>query len=82
MNNLISRQDIWDEAMALGNHSMLTEWDTMGVLSLIDRQKPVDAVEVVRCGQCKYWNNCIHNPNVDDTGIFDKNDFCSQGELK
>ena len=41
----------------------------------------VDAVEVVRCKDCKYWNGetngCARNPCV---VALRKNDFCSYGE--
>ena len=32
----------------------LNEWDTMGVLAIIDEQPTADVVEVVRCKDCKY----------------------------
>ena len=48
---------------------------------LIKRQTTIDAVEVVRCEDCKYWNGetkgCVRNPCVEP---WRKNDFCSYGE--
>ena len=47
----------------------------------IDAQPTVDAVQVVRCKDCKYWNGetkgCVRNPCVEP---WRKNDFCSYGE--
>ncbi len=34
--------------------SWLSEWDTLGVLSAIDKQQTADAVEVVRCEDCEH----------------------------
>ena len=31
---------------------LLCEWDTLGVLSAIDKQQSIDAVSVVRCKDC------------------------------
>ena len=47
-------------------------------LADIDAQPTVDAVEVVRCKDCKYWNNkyCC------DFMIIDSDGFCAWGERR
>lgn len=50
----------------------------------------VDAVEVVRCKDCKHWEketgSCTEHPTYYDHGmawyIYDEDDFCSQGERR
>lgn len=54
MNDLISRAALLDEFHALCGPQTGDGWDNMGVYNLIVRQKAVDAVEVVRCRDCKY----------------------------
>ena len=68
-------------------------YDTNAVLDSIDSQPTVDAVEVVRCKDCKYYcqdkiNGVIcRHPELDfDTECYDHwintnpDDFCSYGE--
>lgn len=55
---------------------------------VIDESPTIDAVEVVRCGECEYWE-C--NPNTEEYGVckkvsyddfevvMDSDDFCSYG---
>ena len=51
-------------------------------LSLINDAPTVDAVEVVRCKDCEYWecNDC-KNDNHGYCPI-SENDYCSRGERK
>lgn len=54
---------------------------------LVHRQPTVDAVEVVRCRECKHFGGhgiCLcHAADVDGTPIFVReDDFCSYGERK
>lgn len=51
-----------------------------GVIGHIYDEPTVDAVEVVRCGQCKFDNICCRNVGKD--GKRTKGDFCSYGERK
>lgn len=44
------------------------------------QRPPIDAVPVVRCGQCKFDNLCCWNVGKD--GKRTKDDFCSYGERK
>ena len=50
------------------------------MLRWIRKQKTIDAVPVVRCGQCKFDNFCCRNVGKD--GKRTKDDFCSYGERK
>ena len=58
----------------------------------IDDAPTIDAVPVVRCGECKYWlhmedgfgdctNRRFHIPNIAPPSM-DKDDFCSCGERR
>ena len=55
----------------------------------IDEAPTVDAVEVVRCKECKHWDQCPYQPNygqcirVDyDPPVTYGDDYCSYGERK
>ena len=50
------------------------------VIMMIKTAPTVDAVPVVRCGQCKFDNLCCRNIGKD--GKRTKDDFCSYGERK
>ena len=49
---------------------------------LIGKQKTVDAVEVVRCKDCKYWNNPYCNHSESTMLDTQENDFCSYGKRR
>lgn len=59
-------------------------------MCLIDDATTVDAVEVVRCRDCKHWDTetwfCDNNSTFDIMGMewnmFSEDDFCSYGERK
>lgn len=63
----------------------------MSEIARVGRQPTVDAVEVVRCGDCKYWT-WDGNGYMDDEphcgnaygieGYPTENDFCSRGERR
>lgn len=63
-------------------------YDTNSVLDSIDAQPTVDAVEVVRCKDCKQWN--VHGTYgkkiLGECGLLGKimnyEDFCSRGERR
>ena len=60
---------------------------TLGIQQAVDEQPTVDAVEVVRCRECKYrFKNNGHSrdgcPIVDAKIWMDDDDFCSHGEQK
>lgn len=43
----------------------LNDWSALGVLAVIDEQPTVDAVPVVRCGECEYHGE----PHRTDMGV-------------
>ena len=60
---------------------------TLGIQQAVDEQKTIDAVEVVRCKDCKYWqdNNGGYPHDECRWGngeTPDPDDFCSYGEWK
>lgn len=63
-------------------------YDTNAVLNSIDSQPTVDAVEVVRCRECKHrgTDDCIFHikgePADEELLLKLDNDFCSYGERK
>lgn len=90
MADLISREALIAEINRIGGH-WLSGWDTAGVLSLASRISAVDAVEVVRCKDCKLWDS---DPDTYGNSIGPKgkcmksfetmicDDFCSHGERR
>lgn len=48
------------------------------IIGIIENQPTVDAVEVVRCEDCKIHNNCITEDAFKFAGI--KNSFCCVGK--
>ncbi len=81
---LIAADALKDHVNSLSTH-WLNDWSTIGVLAAIDRQITVDAVEVVRCKDCKHmeltpygrWCNAWFGIN----GMGDEG-FCNYGERK
>ena len=48
----------------------------------IDKLKPVDAVEVVRCKDCKYWEDGYFGYCTKIHSAMEYDAFCSNGERK
>ena len=73
-------------AFATGLHSEVLPVDT--VVMLLIQMPPVDAVEVVRCRDCKHrgTDDCIFHingePSDEELLLKLDNDFCSYGERK
>lgn len=68
------------------NHCIMPIWCHELVKAEIDATPTVDAVEVVRCGKCKYFHKNNENDpycNAKD-GLSDptENTFCSYGERR
>ena len=63
----------------------LNDWSTLGVLAAVDKQTTVDAVEVVRCEDCKYCND-VFGKMVCTKGVnwraVEPKHFCSYGERR
>ena len=78
MTRLIDADAMRDDWLENGENEYV--YDTNDVLDSIDSQPTVDAVEVVRCGQCKFDNICCRNVGKD--GKRTKDDFCSYGERR
>lgn len=63
-------------------------WDEAVLVSDIMNASPVDAVEVVRCKDCKHWHKdtvfCDYMPygEASERVNWYADDFCSYGELK
>lgn len=67
----------------------LNDWSTLGVLAAVDKIPTVDAVEVVRCKDCKHYNTTMNeceslNFWYSEDGCLpvEDDDFCSYGERK
>lgn len=75
-------------AFATGLHSEVLPVDT--VMMLLIQVPTVDAVEVVRCRDCKHWDSetwfCDNHSTFGHHGLewnmFSEDDFCSYGERK
>ena len=90
MADLIDRAAMLKEIYKIGGNPW-SEWETAGVINLVYRQPLVDAVEVVRCRECKHykpqkksshWNNEALSCNRSCTVKTSPDDFCSFGERK
>ena len=79
MADLIDRAALIKEIWSIGNHPW-SDWETVGVINLVNRQTAVDAVEVVRCRSCvnatpewdKLWCEVQGNGTSPDN-------YCSDG---
>lgn len=56
---------------------------------LMSTIKPADVVQVIRCGQCKYWQDndgdygyCYAKDGHGFGHAWGKNDFCSYGKMR
>lgn len=55
----------------------------LDVCNMIDKRPTIDAVEVVRCGECKHMMACGRCIKFADDGIRPSvSDFCSYGERR
>ena len=64
-----------------GNKKTIYREAILAVKSILHSAKPIDAVPVVRCRECKYRSKdgC---PIIDADIWMDDEDFCSHGERK
>lgn len=96
MADLIDRLALLKEIWSIGNQPW-SEWETAGVVNLVNRQTAVDAVPVVRCKDCKrsgmyaFGHDVIERLaclDIDNFGFVqmatsvEPMDFCSYGERK
>ena len=59
-------------------------WETGEVIEFLEDCPIVDAVEVVRCKDCKHWSMgyCNHFAYYSYEPMTNEDDFCSYGERK
>lgn len=82
-NKLYRDFEFWDNADP-------NPWGLIDIEITIDEQPTIDAVEVVRCEDCKYWDNwgfggggCERE--YEEDGVSKRwldSDFCSYGERR
>lgn len=81
---LIDASSMRDDWLENGENEYV--YDTNAVLDNIDSQQTVDAVPVVRCRECQWWqedDDVGHCDNPDGLDNYAKpEDFCSYGKRK
>ena len=69
-----------DEFENCRNCSLLCDWE---VENLVDDAPTIDAVEVVRCKDCKWWLDSDHTCHEHSlVSPMTANDFCSRAERR
>lgn len=72
-----------DAAKKLAQEHLVDPYHVVSACAVIDKAKTVDAVPVVRCRECKHWEDwgaCGHTDNGFDSPPMGPDDFCSKGE--
>ena len=89
MAEYIDRKSLIDEfdRLGLGEHSFVERVFSAGVRTIIAGMPVADVAPVVRCKDCKYWqNNNDGYPREEcrwgHGEIPEANDFCSYGERR
>ena len=91
MNDLIKREELLDYLRIIPIDLGYREMED--VVTFVEKMKSVDAVEVVRCGECKHWVRdgnesygyamfCKADCSLGGQGRKKPDDFCSYGERK
>ena len=59
MSKLIYADSLRQDILSLPNcyNGFSDTYDKACIIGVIDEQQPVDVVEVVRCKDCKFWQN-------------------------
>ena len=87
LTEMLTKKLKTDYEMGLYNHGALTE----SFIRFVERQPTVDAVEVVRCKDCKYYDSgeCVYHSEPKKQRMYERwtvdvneNDYCSCGERK
>ena len=87
MNDLISRSALIERIEKRLKNSMIIGW----LRSIIDDAPAVDAVEVVRCKDCKFRKSAFNGEDYfctvwdadeSETAYVTDDDFCSYGERR
>jgi len=91
MSELIDRQALLDKFATL-KESAPTLKDVIyldGVMAVIDSAPPIDAVQVVRCGECQYFNTdeCAMVGTCDGCDCqvdlaFNSTGYCAKGKRR
>lgn len=87
MSRYIDADALIESVNGVSTH-WLNDWSTLGVLSMIDKQPTVDAVQVVRCRECKkkfardedYKGNILGY--ICPHGAHEPDFYCADGERK
>lgn len=88
MDDLISRQAAVN---LISQHTFYNDYDGIDMCSLVDglRELPSAQQEIIRCGECKYWQTTWQNdwspnyhycPNVD--GVRRNDFYCADAERR
>lgn len=76
MSEYIDRKTLLKDVAKIGGNPW-SEWETAGVFNIIRKQPIIDAVPVVRCGEC------IHRRSTNQRCIGRRPDwFCADGERR
>ena len=73
------RKDVLDLPSCYNGFS--DNYDKAMILDLVDEQPTVDAVEVVRCKDCSWWDS-NEKTCIEIGGLWRASDFCSWGERR
>lgn len=79
---LIDAHKLWDVMNKATLQHIVTNtlWNTLK--SVVENAPTIDAVEVVRCKDCKHWASAEDYDCEIHSGAFGAEDFCSYGERK
>ena len=82
-----------DEAKKIARDFFVNPYDAISTCTVIDKTPTIDAVPVVRCRDCKWFNHYTMECESDDVATdreggalfsinFGPDDFCSYGQRK
>ena len=84
MSDYISRENAKDALQEKVFHNLTDEF--YGAMQVLDELEPADVAPVVRCKECKHWDNgnlSFECPwDYGRHGSSDEDDFCSYGERR
>ena len=81
---LIDANAFLKDILTAGIGKTIIEYSESDIGYMIRKRPTVDAVEVVRCRECKYlmFSDCYGECSKGHLGIVRQDDFCSRGERK
>jgi len=83
MSRYIDAEKLHDEVDMFCRNVRNEKIHKSGIHAMIENIKTADAVDVVRCCDCKYNNSCLLQSFVEENSMipFDRNEwFCPDGE--